>query len=60
MLARHRRSRQKQKSNAFVEKPGRIAFVGALGRPTQGQVLFYFGDRTVQFRDVFGDFGFIR
>jgi phage N-6-adenine-methyltransferase len=42
---------------------GRIAFEkadGQTGAPAQGQSFFYFGEDVAPFREVFGEFGFIR
>jgi hypothetical protein len=42
---------------------GRIKFVDADGdecAPTQGQAFFYYGPHTDCFREIFGQFGFIR
>lgn len=42
---------------------GRVRFVDIDGEecsPTQGQAFFYYGDRFEEFREVFGQFGFVR
>lgn len=42
---------------------GRVKFIssdGEIAAPTQGQAFFYFGDNVDRFREVFGEFGFIR